>query len=69
MPEVTADVVRSGESIFSRRCIGGTAAHLGMPNFGAKLSVEDADALRAFVIKRAHDQPAEVRAAAGGVKK
>ena len=48
--------------------IGGTAAHLGMPNFSNILGVEDADALRAFVIKRAHDQPAAARAAAGGEK-
>jgi len=48
--------------------IGGTAAHLGMPNFSEVLSVEDADALRAFVIKRVHDQPAAARAAAGGIR-
>lgn len=100
MPSITAQVVKQGENLFSRRCsfchgelavgggatpdlrhldlskyepgqwygivIGGTAAHLGMPNFSNKLSVEDADALRAFVIKRVHDQPAAARAAAGG---
>jgi PQQ-dependent dehydrogenase (methanol/ethanol family) len=46
--------------------IGGTAEQRGMPNFSDVLGVEDADALRAYVIKRAHDQPAELRAAAGG---
>jgi quinohemoprotein ethanol dehydrogenase len=102
MPQVTAQVVKQGEHLYSRRCafchgelaigggatpdlrhldlhkyepgqwygivLGGTAAHRGMPNFSEKLSVEDADALRSFVIKRAHDQPAAVRAAAGGAK-
>jgi quinohemoprotein ethanol dehydrogenase len=46
--------------------IGGTAAHRGMPNFSEVLGVEEADALRAFVIKRIYDQPAAARAAAGG---
>ena len=48
--------------------IGGTAAHLGMPNFGNKLSVDDADALRAFLIKRVHDQPAEARRLSPGCR-
>jgi len=48
--------------------IGGTAAHRGMPNFSEVLGVADADALRAFVIKRVHDQPAAARAAAGGAR-
>lgn len=99
MPQVTAQVVKEGAELFSRRCafchgeqainggatpdlrhldlekyqpgqwygivIGGTAAHMGMPNFSKVLSVDDADALRAFVIKRVHDQPAAARAAAG----
>jgi hypothetical protein len=40
----------------------------GMPNFSEVLGVADADALRAFVIKRVHDQPAAARAAAGGAR-
>jgi quinohemoprotein ethanol dehydrogenase len=48
--------------------IGGTAEHRGMPNFSQRLGVEDAEALRAFVIKRANDQPAAARAAAGGAQ-
>jgi mono/diheme cytochrome c family protein len=48
--------------------IGGTAEQRGMPNFSSVLGVEDADALRAYVIKRAHDQPAAARAAAGDAR-
>ena len=46
--------------------IGGTAAHRGMPNFSKLFGVEEADALRAYVIKRVNDEPAAARAAAGG---
>jgi len=46
--------------------IGGTAAHKGMPNFSKIFGVEEAEAIRAYVIKRANDEPAAARAAAGG---
>ncbi len=46
--------------------IGGTAAHKGMPNFSTILGVEEAEAIRAYVIKRTNDEPAAARAAAGG---
>jgi mono/diheme cytochrome c family protein len=46
--------------------IGGTAAERGMPNFSEVLGVEDAEALRAYIIKRSNDEPAAARAAAGG---
>jgi mono/diheme cytochrome c family protein len=46
--------------------IGGTAAHRGMPNFSKIFGVEEAEAIRAYVIKRANDEPAAARAMAGG---
>ena len=100
MAGLSAELIRSGENLYSRNCafchgeqvlgggatpdlrhldlvkyepgqwygivIGGTAAHKGMPNFSGKLGVDDADALRAYVVKRTNDEPAAARAMAGG---
>jgi PQQ-dependent dehydrogenase (methanol/ethanol family) len=60
------DLVRYEPGQWYGIVIGGTAAHKGMPNFSGKLGVDDADALRAYIIKRTHDEPAAARAAAGG---
>jgi len=38
----------------------GSRSHLGMPPFGGKLSLDDVENIRAYLVKRAHDLKAEL---------
>lgn len=40
--------------------VRGSRSHLGMPPFGGKLSLDDVENIRAYLIKRAHDLKAEL---------
>lgn len=44
----------------------GALAENGMANFSAQVSLEDSEAIRHYIIRRAHETKAEMEAAAGG---
>lgn len=57
--------VMTDPDMWKQVVLEGTMAELGMANFSAQLSAKDSEAIRHYVLRRAHETKAELEAAGG----